>query len=582
MVDTGSPPPYVASSGGPAAPVISWHDEGRPGRRNLGGCMRAQRWSRSGRYLVAAILVSLVAAACGGGDGNGGGGGGDEGKPKYGGKIVYGLEGITTQFCIPRAQLAISGILVAEAVYDTLTRPTRDPNTYAPYLAKSVTPNADFSEWTIVIRDGVTFHDGTPLTAEIVKLNIDSWRKGILLGFVFENIADTQVTAPGTVVVKMKRPWVAFPAYLWATGRAAIAAPAQIENFADNKTCDTNMIGTGPFKLKRFDPNTGEVSVVRNENYWRKGFPYLDGIDFKIQGESSQRINGLQAGEFDVTHFGWANLDTVKGFGGVEVITEPEGRQEVAHGLTNVTRPPFDDPDARKAIVMALDRQALNQIANRGKGRLADQVFDTEVMGHLDDPNFPKYDPDEARKLVAKYKAAHGGKFEFELQTTFDQTVQQLAQEIKRQLGKVGITVNLPAPVDQATIINKAIGSAVDAFSWRNYPGQDPDTMYVWFRGGSVVNFNKIDDPVMNEALDQGRVEPDPEKRRELYERFNRRMSEQAYNLWLWYSQWFVGHKSNVHGLIGPNLPDESGEPGSEKPVDLFVGYHQMLGIWRS
>ena len=142
------------------------------------------------------------------------------------------------------------------------------------------------------------------------------------------------------------------------------------------------------------------------------------------------------------------------------------------------------------------------------------------------------------------------------------------------------MTVNLPAPVDQAQIINLAVGGAVDAFLWRNYPGQDPDTMYVWFKGGSIVNFNHIDDQVMNQALDDGRSNPDESARKTDYETFNKRMSSQAYNFWTWYTQWFLGARSNVHGFVGPNLPDASGAPGKDEAVDILAGYHQLLGIW--
>ena len=112
------------------------------------------------------------------------------GTPQKGGTITYGLEGKTTAFCPPRGQWAISGIMVASAVYDTLTQPTDQPNVYAPYLAKSVTGSADYKTWTIVLRSGIKFQDGEPLNAAAVKQNIDAWRKGILLGFVFKNIAD--------------------------------------------------------------------------------------------------------------------------------------------------------------------------------------------------------------------------------------------------------------------------------------------------------------------------------------------------------------------------------------------------------
>ena len=66
---------------------------------------------------------------------------------------------------------------------------------------------------------------------------------------------------------------------------------------------------------------------------------------------------------------------------------------------------------------------------------------------------------------------------------------------------KFGVTVNLPAPVDEAQIINLALAGKTDAFLWRNYPGSDPDTLYVWFHSGSPVNFNKINDPVIDKAL---------------------------------------------------------------------------------
>ena len=96
-------------------------------------------------FMALLALIALVVAACGGSSGGssgsgGGGGGGSSDKPVYGGKITYALEGNTVAFCPPTGQWAISGIEVAEAVYDTLTRPTRDPNVYAPYLAKSVEP----------------------------------------------------------------------------------------------------------------------------------------------------------------------------------------------------------------------------------------------------------------------------------------------------------------------------------------------------------------------------------------------------------------------------------------------------------
>src|SRR5690606_25856872 len=127
------------------------------------------RWLRWAALLLA---LAVLGAACGGGDdGNGGNGdatGEDEGAPVPGGKVVYGLEAETTDgWCLPEAQLAIAGIMVARTVYDTLTKPNAEGEV-EPWLAESVEPNDDHTEWTIALRDGVKFHDGTDLTAEVV------------------------------------------------------------------------------------------------------------------------------------------------------------------------------------------------------------------------------------------------------------------------------------------------------------------------------------------------------------------------------------------------------------------------------
>ena len=85
----------------------------------------------------------------------------------------------------------------------------------------------------------------------------------------------------------------------------------------------------------------------------------------------------------------------------------------------------------------------------------------------------------------------------------------------------------------------------------------------------------------MNQALDRRPVGTPTESARTTdYETFNKRMSSQAYNFWTWYTQWFLGARSNVHGFVGPNLPDASGAPGKDEAVDILAGYHQLLGMW--
>ena len=189
--------------------------------------------------LIGAIAaVALLGAACGGGDDDGGDGGdGDAGgTPTPGGEIVYGLEAETTDgWCMPEGQLAISGIMVARAIYDTLTVPDFEGN-FQPFLAESVTPSADYSQWTIKLREGITFHDGSPLNAQVVKNNLDAYRgayparKPLLFIFVLKPITSVDVVDDLTLTVNTAVPWVAFPAYLFSSGRLGIVAQAQLDD----------------------------------------------------------------------------------------------------------------------------------------------------------------------------------------------------------------------------------------------------------------------------------------------------------------------------------------------------------------
>src|ERR1700752_2607862 len=100
-----------------------------------------------------------------------------------------------------------------------LTVPDGEGN-FVPFLAKSVTPNDDFTEWNIELREGIKFHDGSSLTAEVVKNNLDAYRNdypgrtSLLFGFVLQDIADVSVVDPLNVKVTTARPWAAFPSFL--------------------------------------------------------------------------------------------------------------------------------------------------------------------------------------------------------------------------------------------------------------------------------------------------------------------------------------------------------------------------------
>lgn len=496
-----------------------------------------------------------------------------------GGEVTFALEAETTGgWCLPQAQLAAGGMQVSAAIYDTLTV-INSKGDYVPYLAKSVTPNVTFDEWTIGLREGVTFHDGTPVDAEAVKLNLDSYRGvnpalPVRLGiFTYANIATVTVADPLTVVVTTKTPWPAFPAY-FSSARSGILAPAQLN---DPASCPRNMIGSGPFVCQEGCWRLNEsVTLEANPDYWQEGFPKVDELIFRPTPESQTRLNGLQSGELDLIQtsnsLSIVDMQERKKNGEIKLLATDDGA-EVAYLMLNTSKPPFDDENARQAVAWAGDAEEVNEIRNKGLNTIANGPFP---------PDSPIYDPElvrghdlkKAKQFVKKWEAANPGEtLSFEYATQPEPDTLAIAQLVKEQQAKAGIEVSIRT-LDQAALINDVLAGSFQGAGFRNHPGGDPDTQYVWWHSGSPVNFGRINDPVIDQALEEGRVETDPEKRNEIYRRLNEQFFEKLYNLWSWYTFWAVGYQDDIGGVKGAALPD-----GGGKPFPLFSGVIPVLAI---
>ena len=546
-----------------------------------------RRRSRRSLNLVAlGLAFSLVAAGCGGDDDKGDNGNGSDvtteetGTPVPGGTLTYALEAESSGgYCLAEAQLAAGGIQAAYAIYDPLM--AYDENLVAkPYLAESLTANDDHTSFTIKLRQGVKFHDGSDLTAEVVKDNMDLWRgdatatktygrRPLLLPFVFQNLDTVTAQDASTVVVTTKLPWPAFPDYL-ASGRFGIMGKAQYSD----PNCAEKLVGTGPFQLVQWTRNQS-MDLEKNPSYWRKDkdgnqLPYLDKVSFRPIPGGPDRFDALDGGTVNAMHSSSQSIfDQTMADDRFVFIAEDEGHKEVGYGLINVANPPMDDYEVRKHMAMAIDREVLNDINSNGEFQVANGPFDTDVMGYLEDPGIEayEYDPDTATDFFK------GKDISVRVSYATDPTTKAIAEEVKSQLEAVGVSVTVDDK-DQATLIEQALGGDFNILLWRNHPGTDPDTQYVWWHSGFPSNFGRLKDPEIDRLLEEGRVEPDAEKRRAIYEDLNRAFAAGAYAQWNWYTEWGISADKSVHNLTGTDLPDGS------KGAGMNWGWHFLTETW--
>ena len=259
-------------------------------------------------------VLGILLAACGGGSDSGGDKTSAEsttdvtiaatGDPTPGGSLVFGLEAESDGFNPTSNRWAISGLMVANAVFDPLAAYDADGNVQ-PYLAKSFTPSADFRTWTIEMRSGITFHDGTPLTGAAVKKDLDAARASLLVGAAMSNIASIEVDPadPLKVIVTTVDPWASFPASLTAQV-GMIAAPAQLDAAGD--AASREPIGTGPFQFESWVPDRAWTGT-KYAGYWRTDangtkLPYLDKVEFQPIVDNTNRGNALVTGDLQMMH----------------------------------------------------------------------------------------------------------------------------------------------------------------------------------------------------------------------------------------------------------------------------------------
>ena len=505
-----------------------------------------------------------------------------EGAPKSGGSVTYGLEAETDGFNPTINRFAISGHMVAQAVFDTLTAldSSGEPQ---PYLAESVTPNADSTVWTIKVRSGVTFHDGTPLTSAAVKASLDAYKASGLTGPALAPVSDIAIVDDLTVAVTTSVPWAAFASAL--TGQVGYIVAPSMTDPATSEATVRAPVGTGPFKFVSWTPNQAWVGE-KNTSYWQEGLPYLDQVTFRPIPAVRTRQDALTTGELQMMHTSSpeviAELRTAAQAGELQLV-EDRGESEESFVLLNLDKAPLNDVRVRQALAYATDTETFNEVVNAGVAVVANNVF-TPGSKYRVETDYPSFDVAKAKALIDEYKAdpSTPGEVTFTLATTPVPENQRAVELLQQQWAQAGINVTIKT-VDQAAFIPTAISGEFDANLWRQLGAPDPDVDYIWWWSGegtpNILNFPNLNDAQIDAALNKGRQSTDPEVRKQAYADLQKRMNELIPYVWLNHTLWAVAADNNVRGILNETLPNGS-KAYPIGGVGTFGGLTRLTGVW--
>src|SRR5688572_14942803 len=435
-----------------------------------------------------------------------------EGTPTPGGILKVGLQSDPTALD-PQKQSLTAIWHVIEHIYDGLTRINPDL-TVGPELAEGWEISEDGTSYMFVLREGVTFHDGTPLKASDVKFTFERLVDPATASTSAAELASMksiEATDDRTVVMTLHAPDASLLATL-AGGTTVIYS----EEFVKANNNDVSQVanGTGPFKFVEYVPNT-RIVLERNENYWEEGLPYLDGIEMTIASDDTARTAAVVTGTVDFIEY--APLRDIPALeADPSLKLAGESNTNIRFIGFNLSKEPFDNPLVRQAIAAVVDREAMLGPTVFGYGTPTEVLFPPDFWAALQQEVRP---PDVER-----------------------------AQEQLRQIG-IEAELNL---VENATMADQVyLEKTYDIAVTGESAYVDPNTLiFQNFKSGESGNFVNYSNPEMDELIDQGIAVTDQEERARIYQEIQALLLEDLPWISLFVANQFEAMKDHVQGYV--------------------------------
>lgn len=409
-------------------------------------------------------------------------------------------------------------------MFEGLLKPDSDGN-LIPAVASNYEISEDKLTYTFTIREGITFHDGTPVTVEDVKFSIDKCAdtsKGDPLVPAFVNIAGTNILDDSTVEIVLKKADVDFPAYL-ATVNAAIIP-------ASNTDADKVAIGTGPYRFVSRSPQENFI-LEKYDGYW--GEPaHIENVIFKICANTDSIVMDLNGGSVDM----FARVTPVQAEQLNDQYQILEGTMNLVQAMyLNNAVEPFNDVRVRQALCYAIDKDEILLMVSNGKGTpIASSIFPAfgkYFMPELND--LYKKDIEKAKELLAEAGYPDGFQFTVKVPSNYAQHI-ETAQVMAEQLKAIGVDAKI---------------ELIEWDSWLSdvYAGRDFEATVVGVDASSLTasallmrftsradnNFINFDNGAYDTAFENALNETDEETQTQYFKECEEILAEEAANVYV-------------------------------------------------
>lgn len=492
------------------------------------------------KAMALAASTALVLAACGGGNAGSESGGGGQSDVDESAvlRFQFATTGGSNYDPATSTNQFVNTFLYP--VYDRLVNQTPDGE-LEPMLAESYEFIDDNLTLRIVLREGVTFHDGTPLDAAAVVANIQRGKTlaNSSIKVDLAPVTEAVVVDPLTVDLKLSAPAGSLPALL-ADRAGMMVSPAAFAN----PDLDLQPVGAGPYQVVEHQPGV-VITYEPFPDYWDPDAQTLGGLEISMQLDPEARLRAVSDGQVDATSLNTDQADLVTGPGLVA-----DSATSAASFLLylNKSKPGLDDVNVRRALSLAIDREAISEALQGGRCNPSSQLFPEGYWAANPDVEVDPFDQDEARSLLEEAGFGDG----LSLNAVVINVPFYVAQleAIQAQLAEVGVDITVTA-LEPTELLSRFFGGDADMYFSQWPGGTDPAKTVAAILGAqSTLNPGGYSNPEIDRLAVEGLSEIEQADRAPAYQELSAAMVEDEFHIVVCNPENTFAYSENVSGLV--------------------------------